>query len=201
MKNRNKEPSRPATKGRSASTRAVGRDEADLFALAMREVKPLRQEGAKRAAPDGAAPVARAETAAGAIRAVRSLERGPIRTTDKLPELKTGASPGLDKRMAARLKRGQLAIEGRIDLHGMTQDKAHRALEAFLGASQGAGKRCVLVITGKGLRPTGETGVLRNLVPRWMNAPAIRGRVLSFCTAQPRDGGTGALYVLLKRKR
>ncbi|MEE8548700.1 MAG: Smr/MutS family protein, partial [Alphaproteobacteria bacterium] len=102
---------------------------------------------------------------------------------------------------AARLKRGQLAIDGRIDLHGMTQAKAHRALEGFLTASQGAGKRCVLVITGKGLRPTGETGVLRNLVPRWMNAPAIRGRVLSFCTAQPRDGGTGALYVLLKRKR
>ena len=100
-----------------------------------------------------------------------------------------------------RLKRGQLAIDGRIDLHGMTQDKAHRALEKFLTASQGAGQRCVLVITGKGLRPTGETGVLRNLVPRWMNAPAIRGRVLSFCTAQPRDGGTGALYVLLKRKR
>lgn len=192
---------RPAGKGRDASTRAVNRDEADLFALAMREAKPLRQERAKRAPPDDVAPAERAETAPAVVRVGRRLERGPVRTTDKLPELKTGASPGVDKRTAARLKRGQLAIDGRIDLHGMTQAKAHRALEGFLTASQGAGKRCVLVITGKGLRPTGETGVLRNLVPRWMNAPAIRGRVLSFCTAQPRDGGTGALYVLLKRKR
>ena len=194
-------PSRPAGKGRDASTRAVGRDEADLFALAMREVKPLRQERAKRAPADDVPPEARAETAPEAVRAGPRLERLPARTTDRLPELKSGASPGLDKRTAVRLKRGQLAIDGRIDLHGMTQDKAHRALEKFLTASQGAGQRCVLVITGKGLRPTGETGVLRNLVPRWMNAPAIRGRVLSFCTAQPRDGGTGALYVLLKRKR
>ena len=194
-------PPRPAGKGRDASTRAVGRDEADLFALAMREVKPLRQERAKRAPADDVPPEARAETAPEAVRAGPRLERLPARTTDRLPELKSGASPGLDKRTAVRLKRGQLAIDGRIDLHGMTQDKAHRALEKFLTASQGAGQRCVLVITGKGLRPTGETGVLRNLVPRWMNAPAIRGRVLSFCTAQPRDGGTGALYVLLKRKR
>jgi DNA-nicking Smr family endonuclease len=201
MKNRNKEPSRPATKGRSASTRSVGRDEADLFAAAMREVKPLHGGGARRAAPDDVAPAARVEAAAPASRAVPSQKQRPVRTNDKLPELKAGASPGLDKRMAARLKRGQLAIDGRIDLHGMTQATAHRALEEFLTASQAAGKRCVLVITGKGLRPTGETGVLRNLVPRWMNAPAIRGRVLSFCSAQPRDGGTGALYVLLKRKR
>ncbi len=201
MTKKSKGPSRPAGKGRNASRRTVGRDEADLFALAMREVKPLRQERAKRAPADDVAGEERAETAPAAVRVGARLERGPVRTTDRLPELKTGASPGVDKRTAARLKRGQLDIDGRIDLHGMTQAKAHRALAGFLTASQGAGKRCVLVITGKGLRPTGETGVLRNLVPRWMNAPAIRGRVLSFCTAQPRDGGTGALYVLLKRKR
>ena len=149
---------------------------------------------------DDAPPPVRAEAPA-AVRVGPRPERLPDPSADRLPELKTGASPGVGKRTALRLKRGQLAIEGRIDLHGMTQDKAHRALEGFLTASQAAGKRCVLVITGKGLRPTGETGVLRNLVPRWMNAPAIRGRVLGFSTAQPRDGGTGALYVLLKRKR
>lgn len=201
MTKKSKGPSRPAGKGRDASTRAVSRDETDLFALAMREAKPLHQEGAKRAPADDLPPEKRAETAPAVVRVGPSLKRLPETSTDRLPELKTGASPGVDKRTAARLKRGQLAIDGRIDLHGMTQAKAHRALEGFLTASQGAGKRCVLVITGKGLRPTGETGVLRNLVPRWMNAPAIRGRVLSFCTAQPRDGGTGALYVLLKRKR
>ena len=201
MSKENNGPTRPAGKGRDASTRAVSRDEADLFSLAMREVEPLREERAKHAASDDAPPPAPAETAPSAVRVGPRPERLPDPSTDRLPELKTGASPGVDKRTAVRLKRGQLAIEGRIDLHGMTQDKAHRALEGFLTASQAAGKRCVLVITGKGLRPTGETGVLRNLVPRWMNAPAIRGRVLGFSTAQPRDGGTGALYVLLKRKR
>ena len=201
MTKKSKGASRPAGKGGDASRRAVGRDEADLFALAMREVKPLGQDGAKRPPPDDIAPAERVETAPAAVRAVRRLERRPGTSIDKLPELKTSASPGLDKRSAARLRRGQLAIEGRIDLHGMTQDTAHRTLEEFLRASQGAGKRCVLVITGKGLRPSGETGVLRNLVPRWMNAPSIRGCVLSFSTARPRDGGTGALYVLLKRNR
>ncbi len=196
-----KGPSRPAGKGRDASTRAVSRDEADLFALAMREAKPLHQERAKRTPADDGRAEERAETAPAVVGVGPRVERLPVTSTDKLPELKTGASPGVDKRTAVRLKRGQLAIDGRIDLHGMTQATAHRALEAFVTASQGAGKRCVLVIPGKGLRPSGETGVLRNLVPRWMNAPAIRGRVLSFCTAQPRDGGTGALYVLLKRKR
>ncbi len=201
MTKKSKRPLPSTGKGGDASTRAVGRDEADLFALAMREVEPLRQDGAKRAPPDDAPPVTPPAPAPGAVGAVPRPDRLAATSADKLPELKTGASPGLDKRTAARLKRGQLAIDGRIDLHGMTQATAHRALEAFVTASQGAGKRCVLVITGKGLRPSGETGVLRNLVPRWMNAPAIRGRVLSFCAAQPRDGGTGALYVLLKRKR
>ncbi len=201
MSKENNGPTRSAGKGRDASTRPVSHDEADLFSLAMREVKPLREERAKRPAPaDDAPPPVRAEAPA-AVRVGPRPERLPDPSTDRLPELKTGASPGVDKRTALRLKRGRLAIEGRIDLHGMTQDKAHQALEGFLTASQAAGKRCVLVITGKGLRPTGETGVLRNLVPRWMNAPAIRGRVLGFSTAQPRDGGTGALYVLLKRKR
>ena len=118
-----------------------------------------------------------------------------------LPELRHDAQPGLDKRTAARLRRGQLPVEGRIDLHGLTQDEAHRALSAFLDASLAAGRRCVLVITGKGLGPDGSVGVLRAAVPRWLNEAGIRRHVLAFQQAQPRDGGGGALYVLLKRSR
>ena len=85
-----------------------------------------------------------------------------------------------------------------MDLHGMTQDQAHRALNAFLQASQDAGRRTVLVITGKG---AGGEGVLRAAVPRWLNEGAARGMVHAFSHAAPKDGGEGALYIMLKRRK
>jgi DNA-nicking Smr family endonuclease len=88
----------------------------------------------------------------------------------------------------------------------MTQDEAHRALIDFVARSGDAGSRCLLVITGKGLRRLGESrpaeiGILRQAVPRWLNEPSLRPRILAFAPAQPRDGGTGALYILLRRQR
>ena len=122
-----------------------------------------------------------------------------------LPELQTGAVVGVDKRTAGRMKRGKLPVEGRLDLHGLTQNEAERALATFLARSQERGHRCVLVITGKGGQRRDEdferTGVLRRMVPRWLNAPANRARVLAFDQAQAQHGGGGALYVLLKRAR
>lgn len=120
----------------------------------------------------------------------------PTRRTD--PELAHGQAAGLDKRSLLRLRRGRLRIEGRLDLHGQRQVDAHRLLSSFLAASQDAGRRCVLVITGKGAR---GDGVLRREVPRWLNEPANRPRVLAFSHATPPDGGEGALYVLLRRPR
>ncbi len=120
----------------------------------------------------------------------------------KTHELTHGAAPGVDKRTNQRLIRGKLPIEGRLDLHGHTRETAHRALEAFINGSFSAGKRCVIVITGKGLRlETGDIGVLRQAVPQWLNGPALRSKVLAYSHATPKDGGEGALYVLLKRKR
>ena len=92
------------------------------------------------------------------------------------------------------LDRGQV---GRIDLHGRTQSEAHAALLSFLHRAQAAGARFVLVITGKGLA---GGGILREQVPRWLNQPPNRGRVLAFDYAQAQHGGMGALYVLLKRQ-
>ncbi len=98
------------------------------------------------------------------------------------------------------MKRGRLPVEATLDLHGHTQDEAHAALGAFLAAAEARALRCVLVITGKGLtKVTG--GVLRNQVPRWLNEPANRARILAFDYAQPKHGGLGALYVLMRRKR
>ncbi len=93
-----------------------------------------------------------------------------------------------------------MPVEGSIDLHGLTQKQAAHALGAFLTDAQEAGRRCVLVITGKG-DAKGETGVLRAMAPRWLNEPPNRARVLALHTAQPKHGGAGAYYVLLKRSR
>jgi len=115
-------------------------------------------------------------------------------------ELTHGSRDGLDRRKAERLSRGKLPIEASLDLHGLRQGEAHRRLERFLAECQAAGKRCVLVVTGKGLHKQ-EGGVLRSNVPRWLNEPPNRARVLSFDYAQQKHGGTGALYVLLRRSR
>lgn len=114
------------------------------------------------------------------------------------PPLTHGSTAGLDKRKAERLKRGKLPIEARLDLHGRNLEAAHAAVARFLADAQAGGKRCVLIVTGKG---RGEGGLLRQEVPRWLNEPGNRARVISFDYAQPKDGGAGALYVLLRRMR
>jgi DNA-nicking Smr family endonuclease len=106
---------------------------------------------------------------------------------------------GLDRRSAERLRRGEMAIAARLDLHGMTQEEAHRALVRFIEASYEAGRRALLLITGKG-GSDGE-GVLRRAVPRWLAEPRCRALVLASFPARPRHGGDGALYVLVRRKR
>ena len=117
---------------------------------------------------------------------------------------------GLDGARAKRLQRGKLPVEGRLDLHGMTQEKAWRALGPFLARSQEAGKRVVLVVTGKGgaKKDDGEhawteprTGILRNLVPQWLSEGDNRARVVAWNPASAQHGGDGALYVVLRRIR
>ncbi len=138
---------------------------------------------------------------------------GPVRTREipvALPRaeppsrqtatLEAGIPAGVDRRTMDRLRKGRLRPEARIDLHGMTADAAHSALSGFLASAQAAGKRCVLVITGKGSLKQGG-GVIRRELPAWLNTAGNRSRVLGFAQAQPADGGGGAFYVLLKRKR
>jgi DNA-nicking Smr family endonuclease len=115
----------------------------------------------------------------------------------------------LDRQTARQLERGRLAVEARLDLHGMRQREAHTALRRFLKTAQGKGQKHVLVITGKGaaadtMRPfyeSDERGVLRQSVPHWLTAPELASVVLSFSEAPRRLGGEGALYVRLRRSR
>jgi DNA-nicking Smr family endonuclease len=119
----------------------------------------------------------------------------PARTAPSQP-IALDRFAGIDRANAERLKRGRHKIEARLDLHGMTQDEAYRALLGFIRIARATGKRCVLVITGRG-RIGG--GVLKAAVPRWLDEPALRPHLLAIATAQPRDGGAGALYVMLRR--
>jgi DNA-nicking Smr family endonuclease len=125
----------------------------------------------------------------------------PAKSTPKPPArvLNPGTVTDLDRRSAERLRRGDMTIDARLDLHGLRQDEAHPALDRFLAASQAIGRRCVLVITGKGFRD--GTGVLKDQVPLWLNQAPNRARVLAIMPARPQHGGAGALYVLLKRIR
>lgn len=117
----------------------------------------------------------------------------------ELPDLAHGTTPGLDKRSAERMKKGEMEIDARLDLHGMTQDIAHAHLLSFIARAYDSGRRCVLVITGKGNRE--GTGVLRANTPRWLNQSPCRERILGFSFAKSQHGGDGALYVLIKRRR
>ncbi|OJX68080.1 Smr/MutS family protein [Magnetospirillum sp. 64-120] len=122
----------------------------------------------------------------------------PPRPARPLPDLRVGVTPGLDRRSADRMKKGEMAIDAALDLHGMTQDAAHGALLSFVARAHESGRRCLLVITGKGKQ---GPGVLRAQVPRWLNQSPLRERILGFSQARPQHGGDGAFYVLVKRQR
>jgi DNA-nicking Smr family endonuclease len=111
---------------------------------------------------------------------------------------------GLDRKTLTRLGRGSVAIDARIDLHGMTQEAAHHRLLRFLDTARKDGARIVLVITGKGapdLPAIGAgRGVLRRAVPEWLASPAFRIHVSGYENAGRRHGGEGALYVRLRRR-
>ncbi len=189
--------------------RARGRrptaEEKALWRHVTRDVVPLRAKKARIPEADYATELR--ETAEPSFprenpetRALPALPR--IEPAKPAPaDLEVGRPAGVDKRNATRLRRGKLPIEARVDLHGMTQERAFRALNGFILRSHEAGLRCVLVITGKGLRPDGGVGVLRSAVPRWLNQSPCRERVLAVTHATQNDGGEGAYYVMLKRKK
>tara|TARA_Y100000589_G_scaffold159143_1_gene151481 strand:+ start:89 stop:676 length:588 start_codon:yes stop_codon:yes gene_type:complete len=118
-----------------------------------------------------------------------------------------GKAPGLDRSSAIKLAKGRFTIQGKLDLHGMTQRQAHAALIDFIQTSFNDRKRNLLVITGKG-RPKAQDevtgygkreGILKSIVPKWLDESPLRGLVLAFTTSQREHGGSGALYVLLRK--
>ena len=191
------------------ASRKPDSDDLALWKEAMREATPIRKRAvAKKSADEPPAKPKPAKASGDSTHASDDSTRRIVsrRAVVNAPPAKQAAPPlergqvaGVDKRQAERLKRGKTEIEDRIDLHGMTLENAHRRLAGFLEDAQDEGKRAVLVVTGKGVRE--GTGVIRAQVPRWLNEPRLRPLVLAYEYAQPKDGGMGALYILLRKRR
>jgi DNA-nicking Smr family endonuclease len=130
-----------------------------------------------------------------------------------LPKAPRHRPTGVDGRTAQRLRKGAIEPDVKIDLHGHTEQAAHDALAKFLRNAATGGARLALVVTGKGLKPAAPDepfdleldrrtrGVLKAMVPRWLEEPALVRFVADVRTAHRRHGGAGALYVYLRKER
>lgn len=140
-----------------------------------------------------------AETkATSAQRFASELERAP---EVKRPAAQIAPPPQqkLDRPTRDKIAKGRVVIDGKVDLHGLTQSEAHSMLLGFLHQAYAHGRRHVLVVTGKGAS-FGSEGVLKRAVPAWFATPPFRALVGSYHDAARHHGGTGALYVRLRRK-
>lgn len=184
-----------AMTGRRRKGRDLTPEEQELWHQAMRDARPVKRTAAIRLRP-------------------RQSERRDTdaRSAAETPQQAAPGLTGLDRQSAMRLRRGRWPIDGRIDLHGMTLRQAEDALERYLNRAAASGKRCILVISGKGAPPPmpherdfmpdkPRPGAIRGALPRWLTEGAAARHVLAFCPARARHGGAGALYVLLRRRR
>lgn len=179
----------------------------DLRLLTDEEIELWRAVAKSVAPRKGAAlPASRKRYAPAAASAAPEKPGAPQAVKPKSPQ--SVALAPLEKRLKRRLARGGAGPDDAIDLHGMTEAEAHRALRGFLIYAQARGARLVLIITGKGESKRSapahwaeESGVLRRLTPHWLRAPDLRATVLGFEEASRSHGGAGALYVRLRRTR
>ncbi|MBR1223529.1 MULTISPECIES: Smr/MutS family protein [unclassified Bradyrhizobium] len=179
--------------------RSLSEEERALWESVAKQVKPLRKR--RRAVkPPAAAPEAEASVAANPVASPKAMPSPRIIPPSR-PEPPPLAPIG--RRERSQLSRGRKEIDARLDLHGMTQIRAHRVLLTFLQRAHSDGLTFVLVITGKGKvgGSEAERGVLRRQVPQWLSLPEFRSLVVGFEEAHIGHGGEGALYVRVRRVR
>ncbi|MHC2434262.1 Smr/MutS family protein [Bradyrhizobium sp. USDA 4451] len=181
----------------SRRKRALSEEERALWESVAKQVKPLRK---KPAAPKVHA--ATSDTAAYHAPA-KPIPVRPVMSVKPTPRPQVPPLAPIGRRERAKLSRGRQEIDARLDLHGMTQMRAHRVLFAFLQRAHSDGLTFVLVITGKGKAGglQSERGVLRRQVPEWLSLPEFRSLVVGFEEAHIGHGGEGALYVRVRRAR
>jgi len=177
------------------------RTDLELWEQATRGVRPVEPgRGTVPPPPPPAAAGAFWHPDLEAIDALRALISGdaPFDLADS-DEFIEGRVAGLDQNVVAKLRRGEFAVQGHLDLHGMTREEAKGAVDDFLRRSRQAGKRCVLLVHGRGTHSKDQLPVLKEALRVWLATNRFGRHVLAFATARPVDGGAGAVYVLLRR--
>jgi DNA-nicking Smr family endonuclease len=174
-------------------------DEAALFLQSVGEVEPVR--GPAKVVGEKTPP--RPQIRSDEDEVLTQLSElvageGPFDLADS-DEFIEGNVGGLDRRIVQKLKRGEYALQGHVDLHGLTRAEAKEALEKFLLAARQGGRRCVLVVHGRGLHSKDQIPILKESVQTWLSRGRLAKIVLAFASARPHDGGAGAVYVLLRR--
>lgn len=170
--------------------------EAELFREAVGEVRRIENDRADL--PGRRPPPIPQQRLRDEAAVVRDMLSDPVDPA----ELETGEElsytrPGLQHTVLRKLRRGQYSVEKELDLHGLTVEEARQALAVFLQQCTNDRNRCVRIIHGKGNSSFNKQPVLKGRVNHWLRQ---RNEILAFCSARPVDGGTGALYVLLKRR-
>jgi DNA-nicking Smr family endonuclease len=177
--------------------RTLSEEEHALWASVAKQLKPLRKKH-RVVAPLAVRPEKETPAAAKPARPQSTI---PVTTPPPKKPMTPPLAP-IGRRERSQLSKGKKEIEARLDLHGMTQARAHRALSGFLHRAHGEGLTFVLVITGKGkVGVESERGVLRRQVPQWLSQPEFRAFVVGFEEAHIGHGGAGALYVRIRRSR
>ena len=178
--------------------RALSEEERALWERIAKEIKPLRKKPRSGKTEPASA---EAETTAAGKAQTPPKSLAPAKMPPATRPIAPPLAP-LGRRERAQLSRGRKQIDARLDLHGMTQTRAHRELFGFLQRAHSHGLTFVLVITGKGgagVDP--ERGVLRRQVPQWLSLPEFRSLVVGFEEAHIGHGGEGALYVRIRRSK
>jgi DNA-nicking Smr family endonuclease len=180
-------------------------DETRVFFEAMADVTPLnRSRDIVARTPDvnlrpsHPAPDDELEAMAHLSDLVSGAAEMDIRFSDEYIE---GCVQGFDQKLMQKIKKGQFPVQDYVDLHGLTKQEAEIRMRDFLLQSHRFGLRCVLVVHGRGLNSQDNIPVLKERLPIWLNRSPVKRFVLAFSTAMPYDGGTGAIYILLRKRR
>lgn len=190
---------KPAT---PAPARQTPMTDEELFLQEVGMAAPVAQKGGRVGAPvsDPTKRVRRPSDDAEVLAQLADLCGGDgpfdISDTDEYIE---GLADGIDRRLLKRLRGGDYAVQAHVDLHGLTRDEARDRVARFLLESRRAGRRCVLIVHGRGNHSKDQIPVLKQAVKSWLERGQIARTVLAFATARPTDGGAGAVYVLLRR--